>query len=468
MLGTLLTLAVVTSTTLTIILLLLPTQHVRQSPRISGGGSRDDASKKEPNISVQVLVLGDIGRSPRMQYHAMSIAKHGGRVEVIGYQESALHPGLVNNPSVSVVPLTPPPPILRKLQSRRVPFIIVGPLKVLWQIYTLFQILGYRTKPARWMLVQNPPSIPTLLIAMIVCFLRNTHLLIDWHNYGWSILAGTRGPSHPFVRISKIYECILGRWAPTASFAVTHAMSRQLRNPPYSIRSPVVTLHDRPAEIFQPISSQSARRDFLARLPETSNHAEDVMNGKTRLIVSSTSWTPDEDFGLFLKALVSYAKAPSKDKSILAIITGKGPLKDQYVKRIRYLELCNDLKGIKILTAWLSTEDYATLLACADLGVSLHMSSSGVDLPMKVVDMFGAGLPVLGYGKYESWPELVREGENGMGFETAEELSDILLRLFGKDGARLDVLREGAVKEGTRRWDEQWDNVAGRVLGFVD
>ena len=43
------------------------------------------ASKEEP-VSVQVLVLGDIGRSPRMQYHALSIARHGGRVDLIGYQ----------------------------------------------------------------------------------------------------------------------------------------------------------------------------------------------------------------------------------------------------------------------------------------------------------------------------------------------------------------------------------------------
>lgn len=37
------------------------------------------------NVSAHVLVLGDIGRSPRMSYHALSIAKHGGRVNLIGY-----------------------------------------------------------------------------------------------------------------------------------------------------------------------------------------------------------------------------------------------------------------------------------------------------------------------------------------------------------------------------------------------
>jgi beta-1,4-mannosyltransferase len=88
---------------------------------------------------------------------------------------------------------------------------------------------------------------------------------------------------------------------------------------------------------------------------------------------------------------------------------------------------------------------------------------------MKVVDMFGAGLPVAGFSGYESWVELVREGENGRGFETIEQLRDILIELFGERGAvELRKLKDGAIEEGRRRWDEEWDGVAGRLLGLTD
>ena len=70
--------AVILFTAITIILLLLPTPYGRDH----GVPSDDDRH----DIRIQVLVLGDIGRSPRMQYHTLSIAKHGGFVDLIGYQ----------------------------------------------------------------------------------------------------------------------------------------------------------------------------------------------------------------------------------------------------------------------------------------------------------------------------------------------------------------------------------------------
>ncbi|MBE7179636.1 MAG: hypothetical protein INR71_00215 [Terriglobus roseus] len=89
------------STVITIFLWTLPTQYDpfgEAKARGPGAGetSEDDkfADRSRDRLeirpqtgqkSVQIVVLGDIGRSPRMQYHAVSFAKHGGRVDLIGY-----------------------------------------------------------------------------------------------------------------------------------------------------------------------------------------------------------------------------------------------------------------------------------------------------------------------------------------------------------------------------------------------
>ena len=150
----------------------------------------------------------------------------------------------------------------------------------------------------------------------------------------------------------------------------------------------------------------------------------------------------------------------------MVVITGKGPLKHHYLARIGELKRQDALEQIHIHTDWLSFDDYALLLGSADLGISLHTSSSGVDLPMKVVDMFGAGLPVLGWSKFAAWPELVHEGVNGRGFGSAEEMAHALLELFRPDIHGLGKLKEGAMKESERRWDQEWDMVGMEPFGL--
>lgn len=374
---------------------------------------------------------------------------------------------MVNNPNITICPIPAPP---RRPHS--IPFILFAPWKVIYQVYHLSWLLAYGLGPAQWILVQNPPSIPTLAIAGLICQLRNSKLMIDWHNYGWTILAGTRGPRHPLVRIAKLYECYFGRLG-SFHLTVTHAMARQLRRPPYSIKREMLPVHDRPAAIFRPITSASARESILTRvLPAAEKDlVPAILDGSIRLIVSSTSWTPDEDFSILLDALTQYAAGtadPTPPTPILAVITGKGPQKEMYLAKIAELTKAGRLPNVRVVTAFLPFSDYAALLACASLGICLHMSSSGVDLPMKVVDMFGAGLPVAAFSGYESFGELVKEGSNGRGFETAEELAGILARLLSKEGREeLETLRRGAAMEGSRRWDEEWDAKVGVIMGLT-
>ena len=68
---------VATSTSITVILILLRPPY---SDSRRAGNNNDERHGR-----IQVVVLGDIGRSPRMQYHALSAAKHGAPVHLIGY-----------------------------------------------------------------------------------------------------------------------------------------------------------------------------------------------------------------------------------------------------------------------------------------------------------------------------------------------------------------------------------------------
>ena len=86
---------------------------------------------------------------------------------------------------------------------------------------------------------------------------------------------------------------------------------------------------------------------------------------------------------------------------------------------------------------------------------------------MKVVDLFGVGVPVAAVGFY-ALPELVKHKVNGVVFKDGEELGAMLLHLFTDNNGleELRKLKEGAVKEGERRWDDEWDRIAAPVFGL--
>lgn len=61
--------------------------------------------------NVCIIVLGDLGRSPRMQYHALSFAKEGFTVDIIGYPGSLPLREIRENPCIHIYYLYPFPKI---------------------------------------------------------------------------------------------------------------------------------------------------------------------------------------------------------------------------------------------------------------------------------------------------------------------------------------------------------------------
>ncbi len=169
-------------------------------------------------------------------------------------------------------------------------------------------------------------------------------------------------------------------------------------------------------------------------------------------MVSSTSWTKDEDFSILLDALELYEKSEGK-KFIRTFITGKGPEKERYLKLIEEKKV--KWKKISVDAIWLQADDYPILLSICDIGVCLHYSSSGLDLPMKVVDMFGSGIPVLAID-FPALPQLVKHGQNGFIFKSVPELLENILEI-SKNQNLLKKLKGNVVKQTAHTWEKQWE-----------
>ena len=81
--------------------------------------------------------------------------------------------------------------------------IVIQILQTLWMLFRLPGI--------RYWFYQNPPWIPGLFCLIIVrLFRRRSRIVLDWHNYGFSILR-VSGVNRFLVKIARIYERLWGR-----------------------------------------------------------------------------------------------------------------------------------------------------------------------------------------------------------------------------------------------------------------
>ena len=434
---------------------------------------------------VCIVVLGDIGRSPRMQNHARSFADANFQVDIVGFAGSELFPDLQKYESITThivaSPITKPP---------WMPSILHYVLKTVTQALQIFLVLLLEIKKPSHILVQNPPSIPTLAVVWLLRCLKGSSLIIDWHNYAYSILSmNLKSKQHPLVKFAQWYEGFFGRLS-DKNICVTKAMKRDLESR-WGIEAEV--LYDRPSDRYKPISNEDKHKLFCKlseAYPFEANQTESetkfteldpngsvvLKNDRPAILFSSTSWTEDEDFSILLNALRLYNDYVDQDinesgsvgsglPNIFCVITGKGPMKDNYLEEINRLNLAH----VTFVTPWLQAADYPKMVACGDIGVCLHTSSSGLDLPMKVVDMFGCQLPALAVG-FPCLDELVQHGQNGLIFGSSTELAEQLRELFKtfpKEQKQLDSFRDNLLTSyaSKKGWSQSWSSV---VLPLLD
>jgi beta-1,4-mannosyltransferase len=311
--------------------------------------------------------------------------------------------------------------------------------------------------------------------------------VIDWHNLSHTIAAVKVGDHHRAVRALARSE---RRWAKRADghLAVSKALADWLARE-YKVTA--VVAYDRPSAAFTPPSAAAASAlwDKIAAEHQLgSTHLRQDSGGQARppIVVCPTSWTPDEDFDLLLEALeraernLTRGHSPSGDTpsasavapgatvegsipSLAVFLTGRGPLRDTFEQRAAR----RSFKVIAVKMLWLEPADYPTLVGMATLGLCLHQSSSGLDLPMKLADLRGAGVPVATYDYAPVLGEVMTTGREGVTFRDPGELAnvfvDVATRAMPPDSA-LAKSRAWLAENPPERWDAQWDGTARRVL----
>jgi beta-1,4-mannosyltransferase len=406
---------------------------------------------------VLVLVQGELAQSPRMLNHVRALVAAGAEVQLAGFTGVELPTDLARYPALSVHAIAR----LGSARWRRLPralFMPAAAARSIWLASRIACLLLRALPRPHAILVQNPPALPAAAIAALAARCRGAAFIVDWHNLSSAMLGLRLGPDHRLVgAIARLERWLAGQAA--ANLCVSEALCRYMQP---ATRSACVVLHDRPQRRPMPVT-EAERAAILSRVwralgvPAGSNDTFPPI-----VLVSSTSWSEDEDMMLLLDGLAAVARTDAERRAIVRrvvlVATGLGPGRAAFEARARQVEH----PGLRIVTGWLDDDLYRDLLRAAQLGISMHRSASGLDLPMKIVDMIEAGLPVLAYDYAPCLEELLPRDRAAGLFRTAAELEACLSSLLRDDTAlaRLDEVRTGMAALVEPGWAAEWRRVA--------
>jgi len=127
-----------------------------------------------------------------MQYHGLALASQGAEVDLVGYTGAPLSPA-VGAQSAITIHRIPSPKGDRWRPARGTSRLT----RALWDralvMLRLLPTLLWRVPSPDLLLVQNPPALPTLVVAVMVARLRGARLVIRCSRSVWARVTGSSG-----------------------------------------------------------------------------------------------------------------------------------------------------------------------------------------------------------------------------------------------------------------------------------
>lgn len=341
-----------------------------------------------------------------MLRHARSAAASGAQVTLAGYVDSPIAP----MDGIRVHPV----PSFEHIRARGLFFFPLALARQVALAFAWWRTL--RAIDAELVLVQDPPAFPLLIL------LQHKRFVIDWHNTTAAMLRLRDGDSR-FVALIGNIEFRLARRA-AAHLAVSHALKDHLATRGID----AAVLHDAPL------------RYVASRAPRSEERV---------VVMVPSSWSADDDFAL-LEELVRIWRGPH----LHLVLTGRGPRRDAQLARFE----AQAKTRVSFEARWFEPGAFHEALASADVGISVHRSAEGMDIPMKMFEMLGCGLPVCALDAGPAMHERFRDGRGVHFFHDAPALAALLTGLLAgwPDAKALDALAASAHDAVPQVWDDEW------------